>query len=95
MTNTKAFKIDEHVFMHVGEDALYVATDNGVHKYVPATECRALKYDTAYGDIIWECSNCNELLWEGDYIEYMYLMPKYCKMCGSKINWDKEEDVPF
>ena len=93
---TKAFKIDETVFMHVGEDALYVATENGIHKYTPATECRAVKYNAAYGGIIWECSDCKELLWEGDYeIEWVHHMPKYCKMCGAKIVWGEPEEIPF
>lgn len=88
MTNKiKTFKIDECVFMNAGEDALYVATDNGVHKYVPEATCHALKHKAACEDI-WECSNCKEVLWNGSYeVEYLNHMPRYCKWCGAKIDW--------
>lgn len=92
----KMFKINETVLMNVGEDALYVATADGIYKYTPATECRAIKYNAAYGGIIWECSDCKELLWEGDYeIEWIHHMPKYCKTCGAKIVWEEPEEIPF
>lgn len=88
MTGHKMFKIDEPVYMYVGEDVLYV----GGYKYAPATECRVLKYDTHC-----ECANCREILWDINCeIECQNYM-KYCKWCGAKIDWteQEQEDVPF
>ena len=87
MSEHKKFKIDEPVYVCIGEDALYVGTD----KYIPEKTCRVIEWEGTC-----ECSNCRSVLWNGNYVvEYANHFPKYCKWCGAKIDGTEQEDVPF
>ena len=89
MTNNKMFKINEPVYMNVGEDALYVETNDGTHKYVPAElakkTCYPVQRDNKYS-FIYDCSECGGFIKESIAFATPY-SPSYCKWCGAKIDW--------